>query len=111
MNVRMGELKTKIDIRIATMKSSLSLIVLKKIRNSTLGQNAGKGFFKNGHRVLNYLCTALCKKMQHNKIIIRIKWNLMHKRLVLLEINDENQCPKSVFGSVITPCNKFSYTR
>ena len=50
---------------------------------------------------------AVCKKMQYHEGIIRIKWNLMHKQFVLVQINDKVfkarrkkkiKCPKLVFG-------------
>ena len=50
--------------------------------------------------------------MQHHEGIIRTEWNLMLKRLVLVQINDEiskakeKKCSKSVFGGIITSCNR-----
>ena len=49
--------------------------------------------------------------MQHSERSIKIKWNLRHRRLEMIQINDENfkrknMCSKSVFGVVTTRCNK-----
>ena len=53
--------------------------------------------------------------MQHHEGTIRIKWNIMHKQLVLVQINNEifkvykKNCLKSVFGVATKSCNKCCY--
>ena len=42
--------------------------------------------------------TAVCKTMQQQEEIIRIKWNLMYKRLVLVQIKNKLFKEKKIPG-------------
>ena len=68
----------------------------------------------------NNMYTAVCKKKkkrkkQHCDGMIRIKWNLMHRQLVLVQIDVKifkakiKKCPESIFGVATMHCNKFCY--